>query len=126
MKQTKDGYTPLRLALGQKRVDIIKHLLRGGCGTTQEHIKFDHVFSDAIDPHIQKMDWHLWTMITGEMPKCGVDGMPIDVEDFDGNKPGEAGYMEDWPKQILPVSKTNKRKGEEPTESSPEFKKIKL
>ena len=96
-----EGLTPLRVAVRMRRVELVALLLRGGCGTTRKHITFDQVHCDAIDPHIQKLDWQMWTRITGEMPKYSDDGWPIEERDFDGRKKGEEGWMEDWPTQIV-------------------------
>lgn len=87
--KNEDGLTPLMIAISNCRFDIMKLLLEGGCGTDPEHIHFDQVFSDSIDPFIYKQDWMMWTMISGERPKESFDG-----HDF------EPGYFDDWPEQV--------------------------
>ena len=70
---------------------VVELLVRAGCGTTSKHIKFEHVWCDDIDPCVQKMEWQMWTRITGEMPTHSDDGWPIEERDFDGRKKGEEG-----------------------------------
>ncbi len=96
-----EGQTALRMAARYLRVRLVEQLLRGGCGTTEEHIKFEHVWSDDCDASVQKTEWQMWTRITGEMPTHSGDGWRIEERDFDGRKKGEEGWMEDWPVRVV-------------------------